>query len=214
MSSVRRSATRVSRMKRLGVVLLVGLAAERSRRNGIGGSPTIRLNRTSVFSAEAGLLGLFSVFVSFAWFGPGFEYWIGLTLFSFAIGSGLAAIVLAHRAAHANRRDPYFVGRNYATIGFVTGWLAFLVGISYLGLVYLLLHPFVWVLAVPLVIAAIILHADRWAREDDFRRSLNLAAETAACRRCGRNTALALGRWRASGWLCPTCDRDPWGVYA
>lgn len=201
-------------MPDLAIGHFVGLAAEGGRRNGTRESPTIRLNRTSVLTTQTGLLALFSLFLAFSLFGPAFSYGVGFMLFTSALGLGLIAIVLAHRAAHAHRRDPYLVGGHYATFGRVTGWLAFLVGISYLGLWYAFLYPLVLPLLVPLGVVALVVHFDRTAREDSFRRSLNLAAGTAACGRCGWPIPLSLGRWRSEGWLCPKCDAYPRGVSA
>lgn len=198
----------------LPVVLLAGVAPERGKRNGRVDSPKIRLSRPSILAAEAGLLALFAVFVAFASFGPQFDYWVGVALFAFATGSGFAAVALAHRSAHAHRRDPHLAGRRYATIGSLTGWLAFLAGISYLGLVYILFQPLIWLVSVPFLAAAITVHADRWGKEDAFVRSLNLAADAAACGWCRRYIPLSMGRWRAAGWLCPMCDANRWGALA
>lgn len=184
---------------------MVAFAAERGERNA-GGGARLRWSRSSNVAAQAGLLGLFAVLVAFSLFGPLFGYWVGFALFAAATGFGLIAIVLAHRADHAHRRDPYLLGRHHATLATVAGSLALFVGAAYLGLFYLLLHPLVWFIGMPLALAGLVAHADGRAGEDAFLRSLNLSTDTASCGRCGRSIALAIGRWGANGWLCPTCN--------
>ncbi len=186
-----------------------GVVAERAK-----GARGLRLSPAAVRSAEAGLLALFFDLVAFALFGPAFEFWMGFVLFVPGTAFALAAIGLAHRAAHRLRRDPYLVGREYASVGAVTGWISFLISASYLGVLYLLLEPMILILAVILLTVPLILHVEKRRVEDDFRRALDLAEGIAECARCRQDVPLSLGRWRPEGWLCPSCDGRRWGVPA
>jgi hypothetical protein len=172
----------------------------------------VRLNRTSVLASEAGLLGLCLILVAFAMFGPLFTYWIGLSLFGTAASLGAAAVAFGHRAAHVHRRDPHLAGRGYATLGSIVGWIALLVSASYVGLLYLLLHPIIVIMALPLGLLGLGLHVDSRARERSFLQSFDVRTDTAACGRCGTRSSFAAGRWGWEGWRCSNCSIAPWGV--
>jgi hypothetical protein len=170
------------------------------------------MNRSAVLSVEAALLALVFDSSAFAAFGPAFEYGFGLALFTLAFVSGAAAILFAHRAGHALRRNPGGLGESYATMGSILGWVALLIASGYIGLLYLLFHPLVAVVAATLGATAFAIHLDGRVAEDEFRRTWNHSEGTAACLRCRRIIPFSVGHWQGHNWLCPACVAYPWGV--
>ena len=193
-------------------IVRAALAADRLGGGGAVSTPSETMCRSSVLSSEAGMLGTLALLVAFATFGPLFSYWLGLALFAAAVGLGTSAILLAHRAGHSHRRNPHLIGRGYATVGAVTGWVALLVGSSYIGLVFLLLNPGILSVGLTLGVLALAIHAGAREGENALLRSLDRRTDTVECGRCASRVSLTSGRWSPAGWRCSRCLQPPWSV--
>ena len=170
------------------------------------------LSRQSALSVKAGLASLTLVAVAIATMGASFNLLLGHALALGAVVFGVAGIYMAHRAGHSLRRDPRLTGAGWASLGLVLS-LAGVLGAGLLnGLLLLAFHPLGWLVALVVVPVALSLHSAEKYRESRSLETMDLAALTLACSRCGCRGHLDAGEWWSGGWFCGSCQGLPWEV--